>query len=100
MAKEKMVAKTAFDDGSKKGSDGKATDYKVGEEYKGRAEQEKSAKDKGLICTESELEVSKAQLDSKDEQIAKLEKKLADAHAVITKLENQIAAMEEAATKP
>lgn len=76
MAKQKLVAKVRFDDGTKKGENGKAVDYNIGDLYEGDAEQAAAAKKAGLVCGESELTASKEVVDEKDRTIRSLEAKL------------------------
>lgn len=73
MAKQKLVAKVRFDDGTKRGEDNKSRDYEVGEVYQG--EDPKAAMDKGFLCSESDLKASKEVLDAKDKLIRELQDK-------------------------
>ncbi len=88
MAKQKLVARVRFDDGSKKGPSGKATDYEIGEEYKG--ENTAQLKKDGMICSESELVASKEVIDEKDRAIRALEDKLAKALSENVELQKEL----------
>lgn len=98
MAKAKLVAKVRFDDGSKKGLDGKPTDYDIGEEYKGACAALAKAKSDGLICSESDLAASKEVLDEKDKTIRALEDKLMAANKEIAQLQKDL--KEKSGRKP
>ena len=79
MAKKNLVAKVVFDDGTKKGENGKPVDYKVGDDYVGTGGDLKAAMAKGLVCDNAELMASKEVVDEKDRTIRSLETKLAKA---------------------
>ena len=104
MAKEKLVAKVRFDDGTKKGANGvSSSDYNMGEAYMGGDAKEIAAlKKKGLLCSEAELKASAEVLDEKDKVIKALEAKVAEgaeslkaAEQVIEALTKEIAGMKE-----
>lgn len=86
MAKDQLVAKVRFDDGSKVGGDGKSKDYEVGEEYQGEDKAAAKAKTAGFVCKESELIASKEVLDEKDKEIRALK---AEAAALKVKAEGK-----------
>jgi hypothetical protein len=91
MAKQKLVAKQRFDDGSKKHpSSGKPVDYEIGEAYAGDVVQAESAMRNGLLCTEAELKMSKEVLDEKDRTIRQLEEKLDKANKSIDALQAKL----------
>ena len=89
MAKQKLVAKVRFDDGSKKGEDGKSRDYEVGEAYMGS--DPKAALDKGFLCSESDLKASKEVLDAKDKMIRELQEKNADLNKQLDEANKKLA---------
>lgn len=88
MAKQKLVAKVRFDDGSKKGADNKSQDYEVGEMYMGDDPQ--SALDKGFLCSESDLKASKEVLDAKDKTIRELQEKNAKLNKQVDQLQKDL----------
>lgn len=90
MAKQKLVAKVRFDDGSKRGEDGKSKDYEIGEAYQGSAEQSAVAESNGFLCLESDLKASKEVLDAKDKMIRELQDKLALANKKIDQLQKDL----------
>jgi vacuolar-type H+-ATPase subunit I/STV1 len=102
MAKEKLFAKVRFDDGTKKGVNGKPVDYDIGEEYAGNQTMANKAKKAGLICNKGELEKKAVQnLDDK-KRIEELERMLKDreealkvAEATIVDLQAELAEYEE-----
>lgn len=90
MAKQDLVAKVRFDDGTKKGGDGKSVDYNVGEKYLGNGEEMKAAKKNGFICTPDELQASQVVLDEKDKKIRDLERQLDAAKLEVNELRKQL----------
>ena len=90
MAKAKHVAKRSFDDGSKKGENGKAVDYKKGDEYKGSADEQKDALKKGLICSDKEFSAIDEVIDEKNGSIAELQKMLAERDKALGVAEDKV----------
>ena len=88
MAKQKLVAKVRFDDGSKRGADNKSMDYEVGEVYQGDDAQ--AALDKGFLCSESDLKASKEVLDAKDKLIRELQDKNAKLNKQVDQLQKDL----------
>lgn len=95
MAKEKLVAKVRFDDGTKKTGNGvSSADYNIGEAYMGSDSKEIAAlKKKGLLCSEAELKASAEVLDEKDKVIKALEAKIAEGAEALKAAEQTIEAL-------
>lgn len=101
MAKGKtLVAKSPFDDGTKKGENGKSMDYTVGENYQGTPAEAKIMIDKGLLASPEEFEASKEVLDEKDKKIRLLEAKLEESRMALEAAEKHASDLQDKLDNP
>lgn len=90
MARNKVVAKVRFDDGSKV-VNSKAMDYEPGEEYQGKGDCLKQAKEKGLVCSDVEFADYQKVVVSGSDKIDELNQIVKDQAEALEKAEAKIA---------